>query len=295
MSDEKNNLSEQDLQSVQLRELMLHSVASEFARPLSLIALNREYLQTHLEHSGPDYSREKVAQALTDIEDATVCLNRLADNFVDVCACLCSAVTPHSELLDLRSLLESVCADSAEIYRAIGVRLQLVCSDEEHYLIYADSILTERVLLNLLSNGLRACAPGGCVVFALNRRADVLELTVSDDGCGISPAAAAAAFEPFKQPEHSGEQFQGGAGIGLYLCGEYSRLMGWKIDIRPAQPGTCVTLEIPAQQNAAGQLCFHSPLEQLTAWQATRAAVLRELHCVPGLERLRGVQEDETE
>ena len=42
MSDEKNNLSEQDLQAVQLRELMLHSVASEFARPLSLIALNRE-------------------------------------------------------------------------------------------------------------------------------------------------------------------------------------------------------------------------------------------------------------
>jgi len=266
---------------------MLHSVSEEFARPLNLISLNREYLQMHLQNNGGAYSHSSVMQALRDIEAAADSLNCITDNFVAMCACLCTAVTPRTEWVDLESILQGICDQQADIYRAIGVRLELHCAPGSRYVVLADYRLAERVLLNLTSNGLRACAAGGTVRFELQPAEEGFSLSVSDDGCGLSPQQAQTLLQPFKQQQDYKPGFESGAGIGLYLCGEYSRLMGWKLTLPPQAKGSCIRILIPQEEQAGPEsVVLHSAAQQQVRRQHLRAAVLRELRSVPGLEQL---------
>lgn len=289
MSEERAALSAEERQRAdRLRELALYGIAGEFAGPLNLIALNREYLQMHLEQRGQAYSQEKVLQALRDIDAAARLLNRLADNFTELCGCLCGAVTPSAEAIDLYALLRSLCADSGQIYQAIGVHLALECEPgpEAEYSILADAILTERVLLNLLTFGLQNCPREGRVVFTLEKRKDEIRLAVQADG-----RAAPSPLEAFASVEESGaagQQFGGGSAVGLYLCREYSRLMGWKMDLQPSPAGLCLCFKIPVRTaELEGRVLFHSAGQEALAGQLRfRAALLRELRCIPGLEDL---------
>lgn len=287
MPEQRAELTAEERQwAERLRELALYGIAGEFSVPLNLIALNREYLQLYLERSGKDDSRERAVQALRDIDSASRLLNRLAENFTDLCACLCGAVTPSADAVDLYALLHGLCADSEQIYQAIGVRLVLECGPDQECCVLADQILTERILLHLLSNGLRACRPGGCVSFTLKKQKDAICLQVRDDGrAALSPPAADAAGE---EGGSGGEFCPREGGLGLYLCREYSRLMGWQMDARPAQPGTAVSLKIPVQAaGLEGRVRFHSGGQRSQAdRQRLRAALLQELRCVPGLEQI---------
>lgn len=265
-------------------ETTMRSVAAEFARPLELIELNRHYLAAHLHKNGPDYSDQKVQAALEDIGAAAAAMNRLTDNFVALCACICGTVVPQETCLDLAALLRSVCADQETIYRAIGVRLTAEYDPGAIWYVTADPILTERILLHLLSNGLRACRPGGSVTFRLSRRRDEILLTVQDDGCGMTPTQRSEAFSLHRDRTHSDERFQGGAGMGLYLCSEYSRLMHWSIELPACKQGTTVVLVIPTRGELGGRVCLHSAAAGED--EVSRAALLRELRSVPGLEDL---------
>ncbi|MBQ7860418.1 MAG: HAMP domain-containing histidine kinase [Faecalibacterium sp.] len=287
MLESNGRLDMNDGVQTRLNELMLHAVSEEFARPLNLISLNREYLQMHLEQNRAEYSHETVQQALQDIETATEGLHRITDNLVAMCACLCTAVTPQTEWLDLRSMLQGICAEQADIYRAIGVTLQLDCTDEEQYIVQADYLLAERVILNLTSNGLRACKKGGVVTFGLCAAEDGVSLTVSDTGCGMPPEQLQNLFQPFVKQENTAPGFENGPGIGLYLCGEYCRMMGWKISVQPQKNGTCIRMLIPqGGQLPPDSVVLHSPLQQEMRLQHLRGAALRELRTVPGLQNL---------
>ncbi|MFI3169860.1 MAG: HAMP domain-containing sensor histidine kinase [Faecalibacterium sp.] len=279
-----------DLIRNEMNTLILRSIGEEFNRPLGLIANNCEYLQMHLNHPDGIYSKEKANDALADINSATLHLNRLLENFVEMTASLHGALNPSMQLVDLVSVLKSVCADSAEIYRAIGITLTVECEGLTQASVIADRGFAERICLNLLSNALHACTEGEHVVFSLIEREEGYLLTVTDDGYGFPPDSVLTAFMPC---HHRGcvrsEGFERGGGMGLYLCGEYCRLMGWNINISLQEPGTKVALEIPRNEQVYNKTaCFHaSEYETQMQSQLTRMAVLRELRAVHGLEGLR--------
>lgn len=264
-------------------ETTMRSVVAEFARPLELIELNRHYLTAHLHKNGPDYAEQEVQTALEDIGAAAVVMNRLADNFVSLCTCLCGTVVPQESCLDLAAILRSICVDQEAIYQAIGVRLTVEYDPGAAWYVMADPVLTERILFHLLSNGLRACSPGGSLIFRLSCCQDEIRLTVQDDGCGMTPQQRSEAFSPHKAA-HQSERFQGGAGVGLYLCSEYCRLMRWSIELPECEQGTTVVLTIPMHGVLCSRVCIHSAAAG--ADEVSRAALMRELRSVPGLEKL---------
>lgn len=274
--------TEQETAAV-LYELALHGVSLELSRPVSLLEFDRQALQMHLDKYGPEYSMEKANAILTDMGVALNSLNRQADNLAVLCACARKMMPVKKEPVDLAALLRSVMAAQEEIYRLIGVQLRLEYDPSEDWCILADRALAERILLNLLSNGLRACSAGQQVVFALQRKAGKVCLSVTDNGCGISPERARNAFLPLELSADRGENFRSGAGVGLFLCGEFSRLMDWKISLQPLARGTCVSLLIPLEKSF-GRLTLRSSTQDDDSISWT--SMLRELRTVPGLAGL---------
>jgi signal transduction histidine kinase len=114
---------------------------------------------------------------------------------------------------------------------------------------FADPILTERILRNLLSNAIRYTNDGGVLVCA-RRRGERLLLQVWDSGVGIKPEQQQRVFEEFYQVSDDASALQPhhrkGLGLGLAIVKRLAQLMGAQITLR-SQPGhgSVFTFEVP--------------------------------------------------
>ena len=78
-------------------------------------------------------------------------------------------------------------------------------------LLRADAQLLWRALTNLLSNALRYAPEGSLIKIRVQSDHDLISITLSDQGAGISKAQQASLFQQFKQ----GSERRDGAGLGL--------------------------------------------------------------------------------
>ena len=105
----------------------------------------------------------------------------------------------------------------------------------------------QRLLLNLISNAVRAMADGGELRVKLRQAQGQAVLTIEDNGPGLPPAVAASLFQPFTR---------GGAaeghGLGLYLSAEAAQENGGRLrgENRPTG-GARFTLTLPLHEPAA--------------------------------------------
>lgn len=108
--------------------------------------------------------------------------------------------------------------------------------------LYADRILIEQVLINLLKNAAEACIgrPSPKVRVAAFRREGVPVITVADNGSGIVSEALDKVFVPFFTTK------QGGSGIGLSICRQVmNRHGGYITVVSEEEKGTTFTLQFP--------------------------------------------------
>jgi signal transduction histidine kinase len=113
---------------------------------------------------------------------------------------------------------------------------------------FADPLLVERILRNLLTNAVRYTEDGSVLVSA-RRRGDRLLLQVWDTGPGIAPDQQSRIFEEFYQvPGHAAPEAhqRKGLGLGLAIVQRLAGLMGAPVRLR-SQPGrgSVFTLEVP--------------------------------------------------
>jgi len=86
--------------------------------------------------------------------------------------------------------------------------------------LYADAVLLERVVANLLANAIDASQVGGVVEVLTSERPedDTVEIRVCDRGEGVAPAIRASLFQPYVTTKGGGGTGPRGFGLGLALC-----------------------------------------------------------------------------
>jgi len=112
--------------------------------------------------------------------------------------------------------------------------------------IRADANQLSQVLMNLLLNAAEATPEGGKISISASKLTyvDLIELRVTDTGCGIPADVLAHVFEPFFTTKRGR-----GTGLGLSICQAYVR--GHEGEIRVdsvVNHGTTVTLTLPIRQ-----------------------------------------------
>ena len=111
----------------------------------------------------------------------------------------------------------------------------------------ADPELLEQAVLNLLKNALQAVAaqPDGRVRLICGRENGAAFITVVDNGPGLTPAQAEAAFAPFFTTK------PGGSGIGLSLARQIALAHGGRLEhLTPARGGAAFRLLLPEAAGA---------------------------------------------
>lgn len=96
-----------------------------------------------------------------------------------------------------------------------------------------------QVISNLVSNALKYTAAGGEIVIKAglaSSSSELLQITVSDTGCGIPKEEQERVFERLYQVKAGDAATGHGVGLGLYLCRELVELHGGRIWVESA-PG----------------------------------------------------------
>ena len=139
-------------------------------------------------------------------------------------------------------MIESIAGFFQPAILSRSANLTVDTSEGRGQLVFADRNLLETLLLTLLSNALDAVPAGGEIRLRCRPSPGTVGFTVSDNGCGISPAHLEHVFEPFFTTKEPGK----GTGLGLAIARNVVMEHGGSIEIesRPGE-GTTVIVDLP--------------------------------------------------
>ena len=243
---------------------------------LGLIGRNCEYLEQHLARVGAD---AQSLQAVSDISAATAKLERTVNELLSALEFLRAGQPPKLYPLDLCELLQQIAAQADMIQEQLKVELKLECGGWTSCRVMGDRNDAELLLLHLLSNALHACSAGGKVRILLRRSESFWQLTVEDDGCGLPESSREAWIE-------NRRCFLGSAKVGLLLCHECCRRMGWGLRVESApekRTQAVVTIPLCTDRSAEYTPELHSDteLQKSNRQYQLRAMLVRELRTMP--------------
>ncbi|WP_437188399.1 ATP-binding protein [Planctomicrobium sp. SH668] len=117
---------------------------------------------------------------------------------------------------------------------------------------WVNSSEMKQVILNLVANALDATQAGGHVDISLRELPEEVEISVKDDGCGMTKEQLKKIFEPFFTTKDVGK----GTGLGLAITHRIIRDHGGTLEVDSAGPnlGSRFCLRLPktaARANAA--------------------------------------------
>jgi len=211
---------------------LAHELRTPIANMLgeAQVALTRD-------RSAADY-RETIESTVAECER----LSRIVDNLLFVARVDAAREPIARKRFDARAAVEKI----AEFYQTVADdhHVTITCSGRGQ--IYADPVLFERAVGNLLDNALRFTPENGSIQIALCEREADFQVAISDNGCGIAAQHLPRVFDRFYRAESS--RGSDGAGLGLALVQSIVDLHGGSAIIESSLGrGTIVTLTLPKE------------------------------------------------
>jgi len=149
-----------------------------------------------------------------------------------------SSLTLNKQIFELRPFLNNIVERFSRIFQDKGVAIQLQCDDRLR--VCADPDKLSQIVINLVSNSLKATDKGGSVCIDATANESEVIIEVIDNGCGITQKDLPFIFERFYKAS------EGGLGLGLAIVKELVEAHAGKIEVRSEYgKGTTFTLSLP--------------------------------------------------
>lgn len=106
--------------------------------------------------------------------------------------------------------------------------VDIVFNPDSDSIINVDREKTLHVINNLVANSIKFSEPGSIITLSTETNGDNISIVVKDTGPGMAPEKLATVFEMTDKP---GDGEDKGAGLGLIICRELTRLNGGAISL----------------------------------------------------------------
>jgi signal transduction histidine kinase/ABC-type multidrug transport system ATPase subunit len=249
--------------SQDLQRGFLSRLSHELRTPLTAI---RGYASSLLQ---PDvtWDAESQQRFVGRIAAESARLGRLVDDLLDFSAIESGILRLQRDWCDLPLVLEAAVAclppEAAD-------RVTLCCAAGLP-VVWADHDRLEQVFVNLLANAIGHNPPGTSVTVTSTAEAEHVEVSVADDGAGLSAEIARAPFESARRRRGP----TSGAGLGLSIAKGIVSAHGGDIELVPQPAGTCFRIWLPVEADV--QL----PVRRVPAGRAVPAAPPVKAAAVP--------------
>lgn len=227
-----------------LKDELLANTSHELRTPLNgIIGLAQSLLDGI---SGP--LNESARKNLDLIVSSGRRLASLVDDILDFSKLKNKDLQLRRREVDLRGLVDGVLALIRPLLGDKPINLHNAVPEQVR--VYADEDRLQQILFNLLGNAAKFTASGDITVTA-HWQGDLLEVSVSDTGIGITADQFEAIFESFQQGRDSVEQSFGGTGLGLSVTRKLVELHGGTIRVASeVGQGSTFTFTLPRTEAA---------------------------------------------
>lgn len=232
---ERATESELRAQRETLRSSILGAVSHDLKTPLATII----GASSTLLEEGDDFTAETRHRLRTLIVDESAHMLRMVENLLDMAQLSSGAVKPA---LDWQAIEEIIGSALVSLRRRIHDHSLQIGVPADLPLIRCDSVLMERVVINLVENAAKYSPAGTAIRIEVAASPGYLLLRVQDQGPGIPESLREQVFEPFFQSSPT----NAGGGLGLSICRGIVAAQGGTIRIDAAAGGgTVVTVALP--------------------------------------------------
>ena len=215
-------------QANRLKDEFLATASHELRTPLTAILG-----WSHMLRQGK-LDKARAAHAVETIERNARAQAQLVEDILDVSRVITGKLRLDITTVDIAPVINAA-IDSVQL-AADSKNIQLsVTFDPAARHVSGDAGRLQQVVWNLLSNAVKFTPDGGRVEVRLERAGAHAQLTVSDDGCGFTPAFIPYVFDRFRQADGSSTRRHGGLGLGLAIVRHLVELHGGTV--RADSPG----------------------------------------------------------
>jgi cell cycle sensor histidine kinase DivJ len=232
------------LKASDIKGQFLATVSHELRTPLNAIIGFSEMLSTDEQGSLDAGKRLDYARI---IHASGHHLLDVVNTLLDISKIESGAMTIEQEPLDLAEMAEDCCKLMALRAEAGDIGLERVVGPDLPSVL-GDRRALKQVVINLLSNAIKFTPAGGRVVLAVVRDGDMIDLSVSDTGIGISAVDLPRLGDPFFQAKGAYDRTYEGTGLGLSVVRGLVGLHGGRLTIESAPGiGTRVAVRLPVK------------------------------------------------
>jgi len=224
-----------------LKTEFLANMSYELRSPLTSISGFAEMLEK--EYVGKLNAMQK--DYVGGIFQSAQSLGHLISDIIDLATIEAGYLRLEVAPVPLHAMMDGVIALLSERTKLQEVIVHTEFADELTTM-FADETRLKQVLFKLLSNAVKYTKSKGNIWVRWSQpSAEMVELTVRDDGIGIEASKQAHVFDPFFR----GMAAQGGTtGLGLSIVKRFVQLHGGSVSLHSAQgEGTTVTCSFPQQ------------------------------------------------
>jgi signal transduction histidine kinase len=179
---------------------------------------------------------EELAEGLEVIQRNARVQVRLIDDLLDMSRIVSGKLRLDVQRVELPPIIEAALESVLPAADAKQIRIQKIL-DPVAGAVTGDPGRLQQIVWNLLSNAVKFTQQGGKVQITLERVNSHVELSVSDDGKGISPEFLPHVFERLSQGDATPRKSQTGLGLGLAIVRSLVEMHGGSVRAKSAGEG----------------------------------------------------------
>lgn len=229
-------------QATLAKDQFLAAASHDLRQPLNAVSLFVNALGSmKIEDAGK--------QVLEKIRQSMQALNGMLHGLLDISRLDSSTVENHPKHIILNDVLSQLVEEYSAKSAAKGVTV--LANLDAPLTVYADSILLNRVLRNLIDNAVKY-TPSGKVTLSTETVGNHVSLTIADTGIGIPNDQQKNIFNEFYQLNNPERDRQKGLGLGLAIVRRLCDLMEIELLLQSQEgKGTRVVLKLPVGEEQA--------------------------------------------
>jgi CheY-like chemotaxis protein/two-component sensor histidine kinase len=170
-------------------------------------------------------------------------LTQMIEDVLDVSRIVSGKLRMNVQPVEMSSIIREAVETAQPAADAKNIRLDVIV-DPRGTLVSGDPDRLRQVLWNLCSNAIKFSNKDGRVQVRLERVNSHIEVTVTDNGIGISSEFLPHLFERFSQADAGTARGHRGLGLGLAICRHLVELQGGRISAHSGGPGQGSTFRV---------------------------------------------------
>ncbi|MFZ4457251.1 MAG: hybrid sensor histidine kinase/response regulator [Bacteroidales bacterium] len=198
-------------------------IAHDLRNPFSVLLGMSDLLLSNYE----SYDDETRLELISIQNETTKQTFKLLENLLEWAKIQRSAFDFVRQEINLNETIDQCVSHHKEISKQKEITINHELSGPVR--LFADSNMVQTVLRNLLMNAIKFSNKGGEITISAAEQEHSFEITVKDNGVGISPENIQKLFKIENSITTKGTANEKGTGLGLMLCKEFVEKHGGKI------------------------------------------------------------------